>query len=310
MNYQLNSKLNLFIDGQYRYVNYAFEGINILGESLPQEVTMHFFNPKAGLTYGINDAQQTYFSFSVGNKEPNRNDFTDNPPENRPVHETVYDTELGWRYRKNKLFAGVNVYNMQYKNQLILTGKINDVGAYTRQNVSVSYRRGIEVEGGYLPFNNLSIVGNMTYSNNVIPRFVEYIDNYDTFTQDSIVYTNAPIAFSPNIISAVTITYTYKKLIETGFIIKHVGRQYLDNTGQESRSIDPYTLLDYRFTWHIPAKSMQNLSVSAFVYNVLDLRYNANGYTYGWIAGGAEERYNFFYPQAGRNFMIMLNAKF
>lgn len=310
MNYQLNNKFNLFIDGQYRYVNYAFEGINILGESLPQEVTMHFFNPKAGLTYEINDAQQTYASFSVGNKEPNRNDFTDSPPENRPVHETVYDTELGWRYRKNKLFAGVNLYNMQYKNQLILTGKINDVGAYTRQNVPVSFRRGIEVEGGYQPFTSLSIVGNLTYSNNFIPRFVEYIDNYDTSTQDSIVYNNAPIALSPNIISAVTITYNYKKVIETGFIVKHVGRQFLDNTGQESRSIDPYTILDYRFTWHIPTKSMQNLSVSAFVYNVLDLRYNANGYTYGWIAGGAEERYNFFYPQAGRNFMIMLNAKF
>ena len=159
---------------------YIFEGLDENGNSALQKVSLAFFNPKFGLFHDLNETQSVYASFGVANKEPNRNDYVESTPNSRPEHETLYDTEIGYKQKGKKLNLGVNIYHMNYKNQLALTGQINDVGAYTHTNIDQSYRKGIELEATYKLTNKITWEGNMTLSQNKIISHTAYIDNWDT----------------------------------------------------------------------------------------------------------------------------------
>ena len=158
-----------------------------------------FFNPKAGLTY----QQKTCFTFTsiaVANKEPNRDDFEASQTE-QPKKEQLIDWESGVEFKKNKFAFNANFYYMYYKDQLVLTGKINDVGAYTRTNVPNSYRTGIELQLKYSLNKKYSTSYSVTLSRNKIKEFTEYIDDYDQFNQVAIQHYNTDIAFSPTLIT-------------------------------------------------------------------------------------------------------------
>lgn len=318
---EINRRLNVFADVQARMVMYNFTGLDSSGSQLPQDVSLLFINPKVGVVYSVNAKQNFYFFGGIGNKEPNRDDFTNSSPTSRPKHEQLIDIEGGWRFASKSVGAEVNLYYMHYNNQLVLTGKVNDVGAYTRENVTKSFRRGIELTFGWNLNEQFNLSGNATFSQNKIARFSEYIDDYDAGGQVQNVYANTDISFSPSVISAGVLSWKHAKGFGASLTGKYVGVQYLDNTQQASRQIDPYFVVNLGASWSpvrpvtpLPnekrqKRAMSELTFSVLVNNLLNTRYSANGYTYGYIAGGMN-RYNYYYPQAGINVMAMLVMKF
>jgi iron complex outermembrane recepter protein len=313
-NYQLAEQLNLFADLQLRTIRYRADGVeNELNEFKVKE-DFNFFNPKFGLTYSLSTNQNVYASFSVANREPVRSDFVNSSNTSTPRHETLYDWEAGWRLKKRNASLNVNLYWMDYANQLVPTGRLNDVGAAIRANVGSSYRAGVEVDGGVRINSKLSWMGNVTFSQNKINEFVEVIYDYgaafDEYKELTNVYRNTDIALSPNWIGGSTLIYQAFKNFEAALLSKYVGKQYLDNTSNSSRAINSYFVNDVRLSYTWKPNFMRELSVSCLINNVLDEWYSSNGYTYGYFAGPTETRQNYFYPQAGRNFLAMVAMRF
>ncbi len=303
-NVSVTSAFSVFTDVQVRNVYYRFLGIDTNLNDVTQNETLLFVNPKIGTVYRMGESARAYASFGVGNKEPTRRDFTQSTPESRPKHETLYDLEAGYRFQSPDLFFGVNSYWMMYENQLVLTGEVNDVGAYNRENVKESFRQGIELEAGMRMMDHLIVDGNLTLSRSILPEFIEYLDDYDNGGQTAIRYTNTDISFSPRAIGALNARWE-TRFYSVGMSTKGVSRQFLDNSSLQSRSLDPYATVDLNASY----SPTSFLTIQAVMYNALNAEYETNGYTYGWIGGG-EQRFNFYYPQAGRHMMVQLMVSF
>jgi iron complex outermembrane receptor protein len=202
---------------------------------------------------------------------------------------------------------------MDYKNQLVLTGELNDVGAPIRTNVDKSARTGIEIEGGVKISQRLNWSANFTLSRNKIDEFREilydYGVNYDEFSVVERTYTNTDISFSPSVIGGSAFTIKPFVNAEITWLSKYVGKQYLDNTMNENRRIDSYLVNDLRFTYQFKPQFLKEVNLSVLLNNVLDEKYESNGYTWGYLGGGSEFRENYYYPQAGRNFMVMIDIR-
>ncbi len=314
---EIGDRLSIFGDLQYRTVSYQMNGFR-KNPAIMHDVSYGFFNPKAGINYMLQNSarqrQRVYASVAVANKEPNRDDFEASPIQ-LPRPERLTDIEAGYEMNANKWSASANFYYMSYKDQLILTGKINDVGAYNRTNVDQSYRAGVEVQAAVRPVYWLTINANATYSQNKIIDFTEYQDDYDNGGQLSIAHGTTDIAFSPNMIAAGGITFSpmrnakFGQNIELDIMGKYVGQQFLDNTSTDARSIDAYGLCDIRIRYSIKVKPFRELGLSLMVNNVLNKEYVSNGYTYSYLYGGATTTQNFFFPQAGLNFLAGVNVK-
>jgi len=307
-----------YADLQLRHINYTFLGIDAVNGSLEevnQSRGFNFLNPKIGLMYDYNERHNSYISLSVANREPVRKDFRERTPNNQPKVENLVDLEAGYRYKGYNLMVNANMYYMHYTDQLVLTGEINDVGDYTRTNVDQSHRAGIELESGYRLSKNLSITGNATLSNNKIKAFNEFVDNYDNYdangnmVQDKIAHRNTDLAFSPNIIAAAGIQYQPIKDLNINLTAKHVGDQFLDNTSTESRKMNAYTTCNLQVKYTLKQSLFKEMTFGLLVNNILNELYENNGYTWGYIAGGQRTVENFFYPQAGRNFMLRVLIK-
>ncbi|HMT29097.1 MAG TPA: TonB-dependent receptor, partial [Bacteroidia bacterium] len=306
----LTEKLSLMGDVQYRKVGYNFTGIDDQLQPIPQSDVLNFFNPKAGITYTVKPGTYGYLSFSVGNKEPSRDDYTESSLSSRPKPERLYDFESGYFFQNNKFMAGFNYYIMLYDNQLVLTGQINDVGNYTRTNIKKSYREGVELEAGWNPIKILSVKGNVTISRSEISEFRQYTDDYDNGGQILQIFRNTDIAFSPQLTGFLNLSVRPVKQLECSLISRYVGEQYLDNTSDKSKTIDPWFTQDFRVNWTIKTKSIDAIILTGSVNNFLDEAYESNGYTFSYISGGAKNDENYFYPQAGRNFNVQLTLKF
>jgi iron complex outermembrane receptor protein len=310
MNYQATTKLNVFVDLQFRNVSYHFTGLDTTGEEIMADAALNFFNPKAGLTFRPDGKNLLYYSFSTAHKEPNRDDYRNSTINSRPLPELLYDNEAGWKYGSHAFSFAANLYYMYYINQLVLTGKVNDVGAYTRVNVPVSYRTGLELEANSILLNKSIILSaNYTYSINKINTYLEYLDNYDNGEQAVNVYANTDIAFSPSSIAAASITYK-KKGFSTMLSVKSVSEQFLDNTSSDLRKLDAYAVANLRVSYTLKPKSFKEITAAVLVNNLFNTEYSSNGYTYGYIYGGETSYYNNYFPQAGINFLGMLTLKF
>jgi len=313
-NYKPVSNLNVFVDLQLRNVNYRFLGFDDSLASKMQNQTYTFFNPKFGISYDVNSSLNAYASLSIANKEPNRDDFVKSTPLSRPKPEQLADIEAGLKYNQTNKYFAVNFYNMQYKNQLVLNGQINNVGAYNRVNVASSFRRGIEFEANAEIIRFLSIGGNVTLSQNKITNFVEYIDSsnadYTIYTQYKKEYKNSDISFSPGIISSAFLLIKPLKNMEITFINKYVGRQFLDNTSNIKRSINPYNVVDLRFNYTINTKLIPEISVMFSIYNLLNTNYETNGYTFSYYTDAVLNTYNYKAPAAPLNYLGGISLKF
>lgn len=321
LQYYFTNSLSGYVDMQTRRITYDFLGKDKQqapsgGQQIvdvQQNDRLTFFNPKAGLVYRKGN-HRVFASFSVGNKEPTRDEYVNSTPENRPEHETLYDWEAGYKAEFDRFYAGINLYYMDYMNQLIPTGELNDVGSAIRQNVADSYRAGIELQAGVRLLPVLEWSGNATFSRNKINEYEQFIDVYDAgfnfLGQQSRIHENTDISFSPSFIGNSILSFN-----DNGFsaelVTKYVSRQYLDNTQTEARSIDPYLVNDMRLGYNFSSiRVLSGLQANLQLNNILDRRYETNGYTFGYIAGGDEQHFNYYYPQAGRNFMLQLSFRF
>ena len=198
---------------------------------------------------------------------------------------------------------------MYYHNQLVNTGKINDVGSYTRTNAPSSYRTGVELQGSSIITKWLNAFANLTLSQNKIKDFTEYVDDYDSGLQKQKVYHNTDISFSPDVIGAAGINIIPLKNAEINLQSKYVGRQYLDNTSHVSRSIDPYFVENVKLAYTLHQKTFKEVNFIFQVNNVFNKMYESNGYTFNYIYGGEFAVENYYYPMAGTNFMAAINIK-
>ncbi|WP_235296927.1 TonB-dependent receptor [Portibacter marinus] len=321
-----------YIDLQYRMVNYKFQGFNENGDLVDQTDNLQFFNPKFGLSYLLNNDSKIYVSYGIANREPNRNDYTESSVKTRPMHETLYDLELGYTLQSDIFSAGVNLYNMQYDNQLVLTGQINDVGEYTRTNVKNSYRRGVEFDGGINGILGFHFLMNATLSENRILNFTEFIDSWDTGEQIQKTYDITDLAFSPSIIIANDFGYEFfrnqpEQRLSVSLLSKYVGKQYIDNTTAEASKLDPYFYNDLLISYSYKrVKFVKDITFYLNVYNLFNQKYVSNAWIYRFSsesydptgddpyarAETDEGIYNLtgLYPQAGRHFMAGLTFKF
>lgn len=312
--YQLTSDLSAFIDLQYRQIGYTAQGKENKQFNFSFYRKFDFFNPKVGLTYALSSRQQLYASYSIANREPVRSDFIDAPAGSEPKHEELRNLEAGWRLRNERLTFNANYYLMDYTNQLVLTGDVNDVGASIRTNVDKSYRTGVELESTLRVTNELTWGANLTLSQNKIQDFREvlydYGANFDEYNRVEKTYRNSDISFSPNVVAGSILSYGPIKNLEASFLTKYVGKQFLDNTSNDARKLDAYWVNDVRLRYSIYPKGMREISLSLLMNNVFNEVYESNGYTWGYLGGTAEYRQNYYYPQAGRNYMLMLAFRF
>lgn len=308
--YLIGDKLTLFGDVQLRTIAYQTKGIDSDLREILVDTNFVFFNPKGGLNYQFNDKVRAYASISVANREPVRTDFIDNPANKQPKHETMIDYEAGIGIKLKKLWFRTNFYYMDYTNQLVLTGELNDVGSSIRTNVDKSYRMGIEIESNFLISKKVMLNANATFSQNKIENFTEVLYDYTTdFDVIENNYTNTDIAFSPNVIAAASIHYHPIKKLNLMVQTKYVGKQFLDNTSNNNRAIDAYQTVDARISFILLPKKMRELSFHVMVNNIFDTMYSSNGYTYSYIYEDLITE-NFYYPQAGTNFLAGLVLKF
>ena len=300
---KLTKQFKSFIDLQYRFVNHQMNGFT-KNTNLVIERKFNFFNPKMGLTYQAKNIFY-YTSLAVANKEPNRDDFEASATE-QPKKEQLIDWETGFEFKKPKYAINANVYYMDYKDQLVLTGKINDVGAYTRTNVPKSYRAGLELQVKYALNKKYSTSYSITLSQNKIKAFTEYVDDYDAFTQVAIQHKNTNIALSPSLTTNRTFNWKPNDKISFFWTTKYTSKQFLDNTQNKDRILDAYFINDINAHWTILNKTKCTMLLQFYANNLLDVKYAPNGYTYSYISDRSVTTSNNYYPMAGRNYWVSL----
>lgn len=307
VNYQVTDELNLFGDAQVRTIDYKTSGLDSDRTPYDVDTDFSFFNPKLGLTYTLNPSTNAYASYAIGNREPVRSDFIDANTGTEPKHETLRNLEIGVRSRGSKFSYEANFYSMNYENQLVVTGAINDVGAPVRVNVPKSHRMGVELAGVYQISDKLIWSANLTLSENKIDQFSEIV--FASFGE--IQHTDSDISFSPNVISGSDLNFSPIDGLTFQWLTKYVGKQFLDNTSNEDRTIDAYLTNDLRIAYEFSSGDIKNVGLSLMVNNVLNEEYSSNGYTWGYYYG-ADVLYqqNNYYPQAGTNFLLGVSLRF
>ena len=303
---QLTTGLSSFIDLQYRHADYRINGFRD-NPTLYISNSYNFFNPKLGFNYRRNN-WNAFASLAVANKEPNRDDFEAGAG-TQPRPESLYDTELGVEKRHAQASWGLTMYYMRYRNQLVLTGRINDVGAYTRTNIPVSYRLGAELQGNWRATSWLQFNGNLTISENKVLDFTEYIDNWDDGGQQVNHYRKTDISFSPALIGAAAAQFTPVKDGDITLTGKYVGKQYLDNTSNNARSLAGYYVQDLRLRYTVKEKLFRETTFIFQVNNLFNHLYLANGYTYSYIYDKLPNTENYVFPMAGINWMAGVNIR-
>ncbi len=297
---------NLFYDLQFRLVKYNTEGFRD-NPALSIKNKFNFFNPKVGISYNKN-GWKGYFSFGVANKEPNRDDFEADAAQ-QPSPERLNDVEVGIEKTKTNYNWSATFYYMNYKNQLVLTGKINDVGAYSRTNIPKSYRAGIELQGG-VKFNTwVNATANLAFSQNKVKNFTEFIDDYDNGGQKINSFQSSDIAFSPAMVGGASINFLPFKNAELSLLSKYVSKQYLDNTENENRLLNAFYTQDVRAIYTIKKKCLKEVSIIAQLNNIFGRKYEPNGYTFSYFVGGETVTENYYFPMAGINFMLGVNIR-
>ena len=301
---------------QVRHINYELGGIEDKQVPVSAKADYTFFNPKAGLTWQLPANQTLYASYAVAHREPVRSDFTDRPLNDAgPRAEQLHDLEGGYRLNRTvngqMLRAEVNGFYMRYRNQLVNTGQLNDVGTPLRTNAPRSYRAGVELTAAYQPLGWLTLNSTLTLSRNRILdyRAVTYDKDYNPVVAAEGRTTT--ISYSPSVVSAHTVEVMPVKGLRAALLYKTVGRQYLDNTESANKAVAAYQVLDLRLRYTVQPSFMRELELGLLVNNLLNREYVANGYTYGYPdATGQPLTFSYYYPQATRNFLASVGVKF
>jgi len=310
LSYELNDRLNLFADMQYRGINYNMKGTHDDLRDITQSHDFSFFNPKGGVYYKINDQHDLFASVAVANREPSRTVYRD-ASENQEVRsEKLVDYELGYKFRKQRIGLEAVAFYMDYKDQLVNTGQINNVGEYNKVNVPDSYRTGLEVVVAMNLAKDVVWEVNATYSSNKIKNFVSYTDDWDTWGQVADTLGTTDISFSPDFVASSNITWAAFKNFKASFISKFVDKQFIDNTSSNDRSIDAYFVNDLKFFYTLNPNFMKRLDFFVSLNNIFAEVYESNAWVYPYYSGGQYAEFNGYFPQAEFNFMAGLSLKF
>lgn len=311
INYSISNSLSLYADFQIRGIKYSIIGVDDDQRDITQDHSFLFFNPKMGLNYRINNNQRGFFSWSVANREPNRDNFVDASQDlPSPKHETLYDYELGYDIHTHGLQAGLNLYYMDYHRQLVLTGEINDVGAPVMTNVPDSYRTGIELLFASKISKLFSWDFNINLSKNKIKKFTAYVDNWDDGLQNRYELGETDIAFSPKIIAGNRFKLSPIEGLNFEFQSKFVGKQFIDNTGSEDRKLDPWFVNDLRLEYVMHPGKLELISFNIMIANIFSEKYESNAWVYRYIYDGSEYKYDGYFPQAGINLLAGIKIRF
>jgi len=335
-NYSLTKNLNVYGDLQVRRIGYTIKGKNDVWDWFTGEMqdlnvkeNFNFFNPKAGLHYQLNPENRLYGSIAVAHREPDRNNYTDAEKNEFPKPERLTDYELGYQFNHKIWAFSLNLYYMNYRNQLVLTGKVNDIGEPVTSNVPDSYRTGIELVAGIRPVPCLEWNGNLTLSRNKIKNYTEYVTVYDgdgnqEANQQADYYGTTNIAFSPAIVANSLFTFKYRSFT-AGLQSNYVGKQYLDNTGRtdanqtqsrkKERSIDAYFVNNLRLGYDFQGRNWKGLSVYLSINNLFNEKYESNGWLWSCYyrqADGSLTPYTekSYFPQAGIHVMTNVSVRF
>ncbi|MBA6156041.1 TonB-dependent receptor [Tenacibaculum sp. S7007] len=302
--FNITDNLKAFVDVQGRFVNYTTAGLTSDRNPIDVDKDFNFFNPKLGFTYKVNNENSLYASYAKANREPNRNDFESNAA--KVAHESLNDFELGWRLANETVKLNTNIYYMQYDNQLVLTGALDNSGEYLRENVKDSYRLGLEVDATIKLSEKFTLASNIALSKNKIKDLTIERDG----ALQNLGTTN--IAFSPNIVSGSSLSFAPVDNFQMTFLSKYVGSQYLSNTDTEASKIDDYFTSDFNLVYEIPTnKILKSIVLTALVNNLFNKEYVDRGYTYlnNW-SGPTSFEVQGYYPQATRNFLLGATLKF
>jgi len=330
-NYMIVGGLSAYVDLQYRHIGYRITGNNDKWDwtasperlqSLNIDEPFDFFNPKAGINWRVDQRNRVYASFAVAQKEPTRNNYTDGLFLQHPTREKLYDWEAGYEFRNDRFLFSTNLYYMNYKDQLVLNGKINEIGELMAENVPNSYRMGIELLAGVRFTDWLRWEVNATFSRNRIKDYVGYVSDYDDnwddmWSQTEIHAGNTTIAFSPSVTVGSMLALDYKGFT-AALQTQYVSRQYLDNFERKEDSLDPYFVnnLDLGYTFKLP--HIRSITVGATIYNLFDEKYENNGYSQTaavYPGGNKANGYTLssdprFYPMAGINALGHITLRF
>ena len=321
--YGLTDKLNVYADMQYRHIDYRIKGTNDKWNSLTDEGLQQldiderfdFFNPKVGLSWQINRNSRLFGSFSVAHKEPTRNNYTDGKLFDHPKSERLIDYELGYTYANSWLNLGANLYYMDYKDQLVLTGELNEIGEPLAANMPDSYRMGVELMAGIRTNFGLSWDINATWSRNRIQNFTETLyENEDVSGAHwEIYHGDTPIAFSPDFLVNNTLAYRWKSW-EASLQSQYVSKQYLNNASQEDQTLDAYFVSNLRLAYTFKLPFTKEITAGLTVFNLFNEEYENNGYAGSgfYYDGGEKVRYNYagYAAQAGTNVLGHLTIRF
>jgi iron complex outermembrane receptor protein len=335
-NYELVQKVNFYLDLQYRYLNYTTSGTDDTKTPYNIAEIWNFFNPKFGIMYKPNYQNQVYASFALGNREPNRDDLLAALPNQLPTPEQLRDVEVGYKFIHRQFPFMIDYYMMDYKNQLVLTGELNDVGQSIEQNVPVSYRTGVEIGGAInffkgsnakpiVPEKVFDIKYTFAWSLNKIQSFNEYIYTYDpnynpidTLTL-VVHHTNTDISFSPDFVASLVLTAYPVKGLSISIMNKAVSKQFLDNTSNPGRELPAFYYTNVNISYVLPIKRPV-ITLKLLINNIFNVLYSNSGSSYteryanydtnGNLQITPTATYNYYFPQAGTNVLAGVNVRF
>jgi len=316
ISWSVSRSLSVFGDMQYRYIKYSLKGSDDDLKNIGQIHRFGFLNPKAGLFLTIASNQEAYLSFSVANREPTRTDFKEASGDDEaiPRSERLFDTELGYKLRFAKSSLALNLYGMIYKDQLVPTGELSNVGYPIMTNVRKSYRTGAELIAGFIPVDFIAWDFSLTFSSNKILDYTEHYIDYNTSDWSSEYKSRSlgtvDIAYSPSLIAGSDLVLKLIPAIKFHFISKFAGKQYFDNTMNSERMLDPYLFNNVLIDIEPETKHLKSVSLQLLINNIFNTKYENNAYGGNWFEDGTEKSWSYYFPQAGTNFILKVRLKF
>ncbi len=322
--YRPLDNLSFFAEIQDRYIDYRMKGLDDDLVDLTNKNYYNFINPKFGLSFRFADYNELYASFGISNREPLRSDLKESLKggvARNITSERLYDYELGYKYTNSVFAFSANLYYMKYKDQLVQTGKLNDVGYKLQENVPDSYRTGIELAMAYTPTYWLKLDGNVTLSRNKIKNYTAYYTVYDPDTYDPLIpyqqvtefYKSTDISFSPKAVGSFSVTFKpfEKEDFSLSFINKYVGSMYYDNTSNPDNRLSEYLVTDMVASYSLDVKKVGKLDFQFYINNLASIKYSANAWVDTYVfPDGSREVYKGLYPQAGANLMGSIRYRF
>ena len=306
--FQISSRLSMYTDFQLRKINYNTDGSTSNIPELKLDKKYSFFNPKFGLNFKLNKKNRLYFSAAKAFREPTRSDYENNF---NIKPEELIDFELGWSLNSNTIILNTNLYYMNYENQLVLTGALDDVGSPIRENSGKSYRAGIEIESAFKVSEKINLAGNVSFSEN---KNLDYVSRFDGELMN---LGDTDISYSPSFISSLAINYSPNSKLDLSLLNKHVGEQFMSNNGSSFSKLDSYSVTDLNFRYTFDELYLfDELSINLLINNLFSAEYVSNGYYYTYDDTWTDENMittiegTGYYPQATRNFLFGIGIKF